>query len=124
MLKPIDWSEDTYQITDDTTMEISPHTGLSNAEVVKLVASEYEQQCDAEHFVYCFSYEVDGETRWYVGETSNLKKRLSSHSLDKNIDNIEVIEPAGSREEALEREREMSYEVAIDKESTEIYGGR
>lgn len=124
MLKAIDWSSDTYDITEDTVLELTPHTGLSNSEVVKLVTEQYEQEADAEHFVYCFSYEVDGETRWYVGETSNLKQRISTHSLEKNIDNIEVVEPASSREDALEREREMSYEIAIEKGTTEIYGGR
>lgn len=120
-LQPIDWNADLYEITDGVTMELSPYTALSHGDLVKEVVSVFEDSTPFEYYVYCFQFDGD---KWYVGETKNLAQRISTHSTDKSIENLEVVEGVESREEAREREREMSYEIAIKKGTTEIYGGR
>lgn len=120
-LSTIDWNSDVYKITDGFTMELGSHTGLSRAERVCQAVTLFEDNTPFEYYVYCFEFD-DG--KWYVGETEHLAQRISTHSNERDIQNIEVVEGVPSREDAREREREMSYEIAIDKDSTEIYGGR
>jgi predicted GIY-YIG superfamily endonuclease len=121
-LSPIDWSDDEYHIDESTTVDLSSDDISQKSELIKMIVRAFELTQDSEHYVYCFSY--DGGSRWYVGETENLYDRFSTHIRERGITNIERIEPVSDRDEGLERERELSYEVAIEKESTEIYGGR
>lgn len=120
MLGPIDWSADAYHIVDDVTFDLQSHTGLSRREIIKQVVSTYYHIDEHEFHVYCLEIE-DG---WYVGETGNLPTRVATHMNKRNVSNIERVEPVDNREDALERERVMSYEIAIEKNSTDIYGGK
>jgi len=120
-LSAIDWNSDVYNITDGFTMELDSHTGLSRADRVCQVVTLFEDNTPCEYYVYCFKF---GDNKWYVGETEHLAQRISTHSNERDIQNIETVEGVSSRENAREREREMSYEIAIEKCSTDIYGGR
>jgi predicted GIY-YIG superfamily endonuclease len=112
------------QLPDGVDLDIQSTTGLSNEEAAKLIAGRFQDYMPEQHYVYCFSFEQNETECWYVGETGNLRDRIATHTRQKDIDQIERIEVVESRDEALEREREMSYEVAIDNDSTRIYGGR
>jgi predicted GIY-YIG superfamily endonuclease len=120
-LKEIDWDEPEYKIVDGVTMELDSHTPLDSEELVKRAVSIFEDNTPFNYYVYCFQFDSN---KWYVGETRNLAQRINTHSNEKNIKNIETVEGVESREVAREREREMSYEIAIKRDSTEIYGGR
>jgi predicted GIY-YIG superfamily endonuclease len=121
-LSPIDWNSDEYVVTESASIDLSSDDISDKAELIRMAARSFEVSEDSPHYVYCFSFD-DGE-RWYVGETSNLSDRLATHIRERGITNIETVEPVSDREEGLERERELSYEIAIAKKSTEIYGGR
>lgn len=123
MLETIDWSADSYSITEAATLDLSTDGTLDREELMKHVARTYEQDVSSSHFVYCIEYEDDGETCWYVGETENLHQRLTAHIMDKNVTNIERVEPQPDRDVAREREHDMHCEVVMDKESTNVYGG-
>lgn len=122
MLSPIDWTDDEYVVSNSTSVDLSSDDLSSKAELIKMIVRSLERSDDSPHYVYCFSY--DGGDRWYVGETANLYDRFATHIRQKGITNIEHVEPVSDKETGLERERELSYEVAIEKGSTEIYGGR
>lgn len=120
-LERIDWTENSIDVSENSTVLLNEHTALSRGEVLQNIISIFDEESNTDYYVYCL--EID-ENNWYVGETSNLPKRFSAHKRDKNITNIERIEEVQSRKEARERERELSYEMAIEKETTDIYGGR
>jgi predicted GIY-YIG superfamily endonuclease len=121
-LDRIQWSSNEYTVNDSVSLDLSSHEVVDRRALLSTAVKIYEQQAPDDYYVYCL--EIDGGSSWYVGETANLIDRVTRHLSDKNVTNIEAIEPCDSRECAREREREMSYEVAIEKECTEIYGGR
>ena len=121
-LSAIDWDSDEYRVTESSTIDLSSDDISNRAELIRMAMKSYEAAQESPHYVYCFSF--DGGDRWYVGETANLVNRISTHIRERGITNIERVETVENREQGLERERELSYEIAIDKGSTEIYGGR
>lgn len=121
-LSPINWSEDMYTITDSMSVDLSSDDLSNRSDLIKAIVRSFELSQDCDHYVYCFSF--DDGSRWYVGETENLYDRFLTHIRERGITNIETVEPVPDRGEGLERERELSYEIAIEKGSTEIYGGR
>jgi len=121
-LEKIDWDSDMYHIDETTVVDLSSDDISDKTELIKMILRSFERSQDANHYVYCFSFQ-DGDA-WYVGETENLYDRLTTHIREKGITNLEHVEPVADRDAGLERERELSYEVAIDKKSTEIYGGK
>lgn len=100
---------------------LTEHSSLNRDEILSNIVSMVDIEYDCNHYVYCLEL---NDSAWYVGETENIKNRFSSHKREKNVTNIELIEEVPDRETALERERELSYEMAIEKNTTEIYGGR
>lgn len=107
-------------LLENVQFEFSDSTGLSNNDVIKTIAQGLEQHADG-HYVYCL--ELDDES-FYVGETSQLSTRIATHVREKDVQDIERVELANDKNEALERERELSYEMAIEKQTTNIFGGR
>jgi len=108
----------------NVSSDIGKYTGLSSDESAAVLAKSFEMQNPDSHYIYCFSFDRDGSECWYVGETQNLEERIKTHSRQKDVQSIELVECTDNRKEARERERELSYEVAIEKNSTKIYGGR
>lgn len=100
---------------------LADHSALERDEMLQNIVSLLDRQLTCDHYVYCFEFD---DSNWYVGETANLKDRFATHRRDKNITNIERLEKVSDKAEALERERELSYEMAISKDTTDIYGGR
>lgn len=123
-LQPIDWSGGSYPITDDVTLELSKHTGATRGDIIQSVIRSFEETTPFEYYVYSLKLDKDSDTSWYIGQTENLTQRIYSHINSKNVTNIERVEGVDSREDARERERELSYEIAIEKKTTKIYGGR
>lgn len=97
---------------------------IDNWSSLKYKIDAIEHSMGTPFYVYGIRLERDGETWWYVGQTSDLQSRISTHKSDKNVLNIEYIEGFDTREGAKEREREMAYEIAIERETTNVLGGR
>lgn len=108
-------------LLENVQFDFNESTGLSNDDIIKTMATGVEQQEDG-HYVYCLR--LNGENSFYVGETSQLSTRISTHLREKDVRELERVELTSDKDEALERERELSYEVAIEKGTTNIYGGR
>lgn len=120
----IDWSADSYSVTDETTIDLSASGGIDRESMLRYVARCYEQDVEHDHYVYCLTLPSSHEYDWYVGETTQLEQRISTHIREKGVTNIERLENVPDKETALDREQEMFLEVAIDKESTKLCGGR
>lgn len=123
-LTPIDWSGGTYDVVDGVTVETSQHSSCNRASLIQRATRQFERHTPYDYYVYAFKFTRDGDVCWYVGQTENLYQRSCTHLNDKTISNIEHVEGVNSRAEARERERELSYEMAIEKNTTSIYGGR
>jgi len=123
ILSEIDWQSSSYDVTDSVTVDLSADS-VDRLSVMKSVIRSFENESSSPHYVYCLEIEKNGEQCWYVGESANLYDRITTHIRKKNILNIQRVEELPSRQDALEREREMSYEIAIQKNTTNIYGGR
>lgn len=121
ILDRIDFSNDKLELCNGSTVLLTEHSALERDEMLQNIVSLLDRQLTCDHYVYCFEF---GDSNWYVGETENLKDRFATHRRDKNITNIERLEEVSDKSEALERERELSYEMAISKDTTDIYGGR
>lgn len=121
ILDRIDFSNDKLELCNGSTVLLTEHSALERDEMLQNIVSLLDRQLMCDHYVYCFEF---GDSNWYVGETENLKDRFATHRRDKNITNIERLEEVSDKSEALERERELSYEMAISKDTTDIYGGR
>lgn len=83
------------------------------------------------HYVYVLSFTKDKEECYYVGETSKVRERIRKHvtrSSNKelrNASNITVEKIIKVKEEKVkEREREVAKEIAIEKDTNNIYGGK
>lgn len=122
-LQAIDWDSDSYEIVDGVTMELSSHSTLSRDGFIREAASAFEDNTPYEYYVYCIKYEEDGNEHWYVGETENLTNRIATHSREKDIENIEYIEGAESRENARQREHDLHAEVILEQQSKNVWGG-
>jgi predicted GIY-YIG superfamily endonuclease len=123
LLRKIDWDADSYEVTDDVQIDLRSNATLDRDKIILECVSAFEQNVSHEHYVYCIKYEHNGDTRWYVGETANLADRITTHSRNKNIQNVERVEGVDSREEAREREHDLHAEVILDKQSTDVWGG-
>lgn len=121
-LEAIDWNDETYAVDDTTMVDLSSDDISSKTELIKMIVRSFESSQNANHYVYCFSFK--GGDAWYVGETENLYDRFTTHIREKGITNLEYVEPVENRDIGLERERELSYQIAIEKQSTDIYGGK
>jgi GIY-YIG catalytic domain. len=121
-LSSIDWDSNFYDITENASVDLSSDSPIDKQEIIRTVAKLFEKSTDSTHYVYCLS--VDEGSRWYVGETANLYDRFCTHLRTRDVTNIEFVKPASDKEHSRERERELSYQVAIDKNTTEVYGGR
>jgi len=88
---------------------------------------------DADFCIYTLELRnVKNNNRWwYIGLTNDITNRITGHVTKNHLGkelrlwNIEDTEPFnGTRSEARAREQEKSYEVAIEKGTTNIFGGR
>jgi len=122
LVGPIEWSGESIQLSDSISMSVSRNDSTKRRDVIRMIARQYDRFTDADFYAY--SLELDNGDRWYVGETANLYDRISTHLRDKTVSNIHRIEQLATKEDAKERERELSYELAIEKGTTEVYGGR
>lgn len=79
----------------------------------------------SEHYLYVLVVRQDGEDKFYVGETSNLHNRLSSHMSSDRFD-IQRIDKVISvdEENARDEERKLSLDIARENETTDIMGGK
>lgn len=122
----IDWrtGNGTFPITSSVSYDMNSYSGLDRRAKIVELARLFEECSDESHFVYCFKYEKNGEQWWYVGETGHLTNRILTHTNEKDVIGIEILESVEDVDAGRERERELSYQVAIDKETTNIGGGR
>lgn len=77
-----------------------------------------------ESYVYVLVIMKDDEPYYYVGKSNNPTNRLTQHISSKSVVDIERLEGCKSEKAALNRERELSYELAIEKDTTNILGGK
>lgn len=75
-------------------------------------------------YVYVIKLLRDNELWWYVGQTINPIQRLKTHLQNKNVVGVDRLIGVSNRDAAKEKERKLAYEVAIEKNSTNILGGR
>lgn len=122
-INPIDWSAESHTI-GDVTINLDFDDEPRYEEILSSVARAYNKYSDSECHVYCIEYIEDNESYWYVGETSNIGQRLTTHIYERDVRNIEFIEEWPNKQEAREREQIASYEVALAKETTNVRGGR
>lgn len=92
-----------------------------------------EKKKDSKFYVYVlvlrrdsakYSFQKDSEKFYYVGQTTRPVKRIKKHLRKKNVRAVERVEYADNKESALERERELSFEIAIENNTKNILGGR
>lgn len=121
ILDRIDFTDEKLELCNGSTVILTEYSALERDEMLQNIVSLLDRQLSCDHYVYCFEF---GDENWYVGETKNLRDRFATHRRDKDITNIELLEEVSDKTEALERERELSYEMAIEKGTTDIYGGR
>jgi len=96
---------------------------MSRQELVKKMR-EIQNNTIGESYVYVIIVKREGEEYFYVGKSNNPSSRIKNHINKKNVVGIERVEGCISESSALERERELSYEIAIEKDTTNILGGK
>lgn len=105
---------------ENVNINFSEHSSLSDPERIRAAARALEE-CSEGPFVYCLK--LSGGT-FYVGETKHLSNRIGTHARDKQIDRIQHVETVPDKETARDREQTLSFEIAIEKNTTDIDGGR
>jgi len=74
-------------------------------------------------YVYVIEVMYNGAKHYYVGKSNNPVSRLQTHLREKKVIGIDSIEGCKTEDDALQREREKSYELAIEEDTTKILGG-
>lgn len=79
----------------------------------------------SEHYVYVLSVKHNGDQKFYVGESSKIFNRITHHISSDQFE-VEYVERIISvpKENAKEREREMSLDIARKYKTNDILGGK
>lgn len=123
VLREIDWTDDEYDVCENVSVDLSSDSPNRDS-VIRNVARMFERGTSVDHYVYCITYQDSGDTCWYVGETANLADRISTHIRQKTVINIDLVECRDSKDDAKEREINLFKEKILEKESTNVFGGK
>lgn len=143
-----------HQYSKDKQCEYcsSPYRVGLSLEVHEMMCELNPDRCIYPSDYYIYVLELirceDGEVFYYVGKTDNLINRISNHVYSSNrerygriympnmngesSDEVEyrilsvgnIVSVNGSESLALNKERELAYSLAIEKDTTNILGGR
>lgn len=111
-------------------------SGVNNSQIFKNMTGYYDSDkalssinnycSDKNYYVYRIKYT---ENTFYVGVTNNIKRRIGEHST-KSKSKIKNKQPVGlyiesynDKEEANNRETELTFETAIEFNTNKVYGG-
>jgi predicted GIY-YIG superfamily endonuclease len=101
-----------------------------NSNYLTKVFGDYIKELSFQHYLYVIEGRLDsGEKAYYVGETSDIERRLrehirkdiSSEKVDIEITNVDIME--ADKEKYQRQEKELFKETILEKETTKVYGG-